>query len=135
MSKVLCVLYPDPMNGYPTSYARDEVPKLDRYPDGQTLPSPRRIDFTPGALLGSVSGELGLRKFLKANGHEFVVTADKDGPGCDFDRELPDAEVVIPQPPPKDHPWRTMPHHAMTPHVSGTTLSASHGTPPGPARS
>ena len=33
-------------------------------------------------------------------------------------------DVWFPQPPPKDHPWRTMPHHAMTPHVSGTTLSA-----------
>jgi formate dehydrogenase len=33
-------------------------------------------------------------------------------------------DVWFPQPPPKDHLWRTMPHHAMTPHVSGTTLSA-----------
>jgi formate dehydrogenase len=33
-------------------------------------------------------------------------------------------DVWFPQPPPKDHPWRAMPHHAMTPHVSGTTLSA-----------
>ena len=30
----------------------------------------------------------------------------------------------FPQPAPKDHPWRTMPHHGMTPHVSGTSLSA-----------
>ena len=33
-------------------------------------------------------------------------------------------DVWFPQPPAVDHPWRTMPHHAMTPHVSGTTLSA-----------
>lgn len=33
-------------------------------------------------------------------------------------------DVWFPQPPPADHPWRTMPHQAMTPHVSGTTLSA-----------
>ena len=26
------------------------------------------------------------------------------------------------QPAPPDHPWRTMPNHAMTPHVSGTSL-------------
>ena len=26
------------------------------------------------------------------------------------------------QPAPPDHPWRTMPNHAMTPHVSGTAL-------------
>lgn len=33
-------------------------------------------------------------------------------------------DVWFPQPPPRDHPWRTMPHHAMTPHISGTSLSA-----------
>ena len=33
-------------------------------------------------------------------------------------------DVWFPQPAPKDHPWRTMPHHGMTPHVAGTTLSA-----------
>lgn len=33
-------------------------------------------------------------------------------------------DVWYPQPSPKDHPWRTMPYHAMTPHVSGTTLDA-----------
>lgn len=33
-------------------------------------------------------------------------------------------DVWYPQPAPKDHPWRSMPHHAMTPHVSGTTLEA-----------
>ena len=29
-------------------------------------------------------------------------------------------DVWFPQPAPKDHPWRTMPHHGMTPHISGT---------------
>jgi formate dehydrogenase len=33
-------------------------------------------------------------------------------------------DVWFPQPPPKDHPWRTMPHQGMTPHTSGTSLSA-----------
>jgi formate dehydrogenase len=33
-------------------------------------------------------------------------------------------DVWYPQPGPKDHPWRTMPHHGMTPHTSGTSLSA-----------
>jgi formate dehydrogenase len=33
-------------------------------------------------------------------------------------------DVWDPQPAPPDHPWRTMPNHAMTPHVSGTTLEA-----------
>jgi formate dehydrogenase len=98
MAKVLCVLYNDPVGGYPTSYAISEIPKLDRYPGGQTMPSPKQIDFKPGQLLGSVSGELGLRAFLEAQGHKLVVTADKDGPKSAFERELTDAEIVISQP-------------------------------------
>jgi formate dehydrogenase len=98
MPKVVCVLYDDPVDGYPTSYARDDLPKLERYPDGQTLPTPQGIDFQPGQLLGSVSGELGLRPFLEANGWELVVTSDKDREGSRFDQELADAEVVISQP-------------------------------------
>jgi formate dehydrogenase len=98
MAKILCVLYDDPTDGYPTSYPRDDLPKIERYPDGQTLPTPKAIDFQPGALLGSVSGELGLRKFLEDAGHELVVTSDKDGEDSEFDRELGDADVVISQP-------------------------------------
>ncbi len=33
-------------------------------------------------------------------------------------------DVWFPQPAPRDHPWRTMPHHGMTPHTSGSSLSA-----------
>ena len=33
-------------------------------------------------------------------------------------------DVWYPQPAPSDHPWRKMPNHAMTPHVSGTSLEA-----------
>jgi len=98
MAKVLCVLYDDPIGGQPKSYPRDGLPKLARYPGGQTLPTPKAIDFKPGELLGNVSGELGLRKFLERSGHTFVVTADKDGPNSAFERELTDAEVVISQP-------------------------------------
>jgi formate dehydrogenase len=98
MSKIVCVLYDDPIDGYPKSYARDDLPKLTNYPDGQTLPSPKAIDFKPGHLLGSVSGELGLRKFLESQGHGFVVTSDKDGPDSVFEQELADAEIVISQP-------------------------------------
>ena len=98
MAKVLCVLYDDPEAGYPKSYPRDDVPTLTQYPNGQTLPTPDDIDFTPGELLGSVSGGLGLRKYLEGEGHEFVVTSSKDGPDSVFERELADAEVVISQP-------------------------------------
>ncbi|MFI9100693.1 NAD-dependent formate dehydrogenase [Streptomyces fildesensis] len=98
MAKVLCVLYDDPIDGYPTSYARDDLPRVDHYPGGQTTPTPQGTDFTPGHLLGSVSGGLGLRQFLESRGHTLVVTSDKDQDGSVFDRELPDADVVISQP-------------------------------------
>src|ERR1700719_5272702 len=98
MAKVLCVLYPDPVSGYPNSYARDSVPKIEHYPGGQTTPSPKALDFTPGVLLGSVSGELGLRKYLERLGHTLVVTSDKDDENSRFERELPAAEIVISQP-------------------------------------
>ena len=96
--KILCILYDDPKGGMPSKYALDDLPKLDKYPDGMTLPSPKTIDFTPGELLGCVSGELGLRKFLEDAGHTLVVTSDKDGDGCQADKELVDADVVISQP-------------------------------------
>ncbi|OYX89572.1 MAG: formate dehydrogenase [Azorhizobium sp. 32-67-21] len=98
MAKVVCVLYDDPASGMPKSYARDDLPKIDHYPGGQTLPTPKGIDFVPGALLGSVSGELGLRTYLESNGHTLVVTSSKDGPDSVLERELHDADVVISQP-------------------------------------
>jgi formate dehydrogenase len=98
MAKVLCVLYDDPVDGYPPEYARDGIPKIEGYPGGQTAPTPEAIDFTPGELLGCVSGELGLRPYLEAAGHELIVTSDKDGPDSEFEKHLADAEVVISQP-------------------------------------
>src|SRR5258705_10911783 len=98
MAKILCVLYDDPVTGYPKTSIRDNIPELKAYPGGQTLPTPSEIDFTPGQLLGSVSGELGLRKYLEGLGHNFVVTSDKDGEDSVFEKELADAEVVISQP-------------------------------------
>ena len=95
--KILCILYDDPKGGMPSKYALDSIPKLDKYPDGMTLPSPKAIYFNPGDLLGCVSGELGLRKFLEDAGHTLVVTSDKDGDGCQADKELVDADVVISQ--------------------------------------
>ena len=103
--KVLCVLYSDPVAGFPPNYARESIPNLTQYPDGQTLPSPASIDFTPGHLLGSVSGGLGLERFLAERGHRFVVTADKDGPDSVFESELADADIVISQP-----FWPGVPH-------------------------
>ena len=98
MAKCVMVLYPDPVDGYPPRYARDSIPVIKSYPDGSSLPTPSKIDFKPGEMLGCVSGALGLRKFFEESGHELVVTSDKDGPDSEFERELPDADIVISQP-------------------------------------
>jgi formate dehydrogenase len=98
VANVLCVLYDDPVDGYPPPYAREDIPKIERYYGGQSTPTPERIDFRPGELLGSVSGELGLRKFLEERGHQLIVTSDKDGPDSVFEQRLPEADVVISQP-------------------------------------
>ena len=96
--KILCVLYDDPKGGMPKSYPLSDLPKLEKYPDGMSLPTPKGRDFTPGQLLGCVSGELGLRKFLESNGHKFIVTNSKDGEGCEADKHIVDADIVISQP-------------------------------------
>ena len=98
MATILCVLYDDPVDGYPPPYPREEIPRIERYPDGQTTPTPEALDFTPGELLGCVSGALGLRGFAEKGGHELIVTSDKDGPDSEFEQRLPEAEVVISQP-------------------------------------
>ena len=99
MAIVLCVLYPDPVDGYPPRYVRDEIPTITRYADGQTAPTPSGpLGFKPGELVGSVSGALGLRSYMEAHGHTLIVTSDKDGPDSEFEKWLPEAEVVISQP-------------------------------------
>merc|ERR1712072_1655768 len=101
--KVLLALYEDPQSGYPPNYARNEIPEVTRYPGithdyVQTAPTPEGRDFNPGDLLGCVSGELGLRKFLEDRGHTLVVTSDKDGDGCELEQHLPDTDIVMSRP-------------------------------------
>lgn len=97
-------MYADPKTGYPPQYARDSIPEITKYdhplfPDATTTPTPKtELPWKPGELLGCVSGELGLRKFLEDRGHTLVVTSDKDGPDSVFEREIVDADVVISQP-------------------------------------
>jgi hypothetical protein len=51
--KVLAALYADPTSGYPPKYARDSIPVIKSYPDGQTVPSPKsESTYKPGELLG-----------------------------------------------------------------------------------
>jgi len=106
-AKVVCVLYDDPVTGFPPNYARDpgSLPIIDSYPPaaGKTTrslaPTPKSpVDFKSGEMLGCVSGELGLRNYLEKNGHQLVVTSHKDGEDSRLDQELHDAEIVISQP-------------------------------------
>ena len=87
------------MDGYPPRYVRDAIPVITHYADGQTAPTPAGPPgFHPGELVGSVSGALGLRAYMEAHGHTLIVTSDKDGPDSEFERRLPEADVVISQP-------------------------------------
>jgi formate dehydrogenase len=97
VARVLCVLYNDPERGHPVVYARDGIPCIELYSDGQTIPSPTAIDFRPGELLGDVTGALGLRKFLAARGHSLTVLSDQDASTRRFDQALPEADIVISQ--------------------------------------
>jgi formate dehydrogenase len=97
VARVLCVLYNDPERGYPVVYARDGIPRIELYSDGQNIPSPTAIDFTPGELLGDVTGALGLRKFLATRGHSLTVLSDQDASTWKLDQALREAEIVISQ--------------------------------------
>jgi len=50
------------------------------------------------ALLGTVENKLGMADWLKEQGHEFIVTADKEGPNSVFQKNLPDTEILITTP-------------------------------------
>ena len=43
--KILCILYDDPKGGMPKSYPVSSLPKLSKYPDGMTLPTPKSVDL------------------------------------------------------------------------------------------
>ncbi|KAI3612912.1 formate dehydrogenase [Moniliophthora roreri] len=49
-------------------------------------------------LLGTVENKLGLSEWLKARGHEFIVSSSKEGPDSDFQKHIEDAEVLITTP-------------------------------------
>jgi formate dehydrogenase len=49
-------------------------------------------------LLGTTENELGIRSWLESQGHTLVTTSSKEGADSVFDRELPDAEIIITTP-------------------------------------
>lgn len=89
----------------------------------------RRYSDTDGLEIAGVSSSrpFSVSRVLSANSfadpfhlyRNAIVDALKSGQLAGYA-----GDVWFPQPAPKDHPWRTMPHQAMTPHISGTSLSA-----------
>ena len=99
MGTILCVLYDDPVDGYPhVICARRHSRRSSATPTDRLLPTPNAIDFKPGELLGSVSGELGLRKFLEGPGPHAGRDVGQGRPGLGVRAGAADAEVVISQP-------------------------------------
>lgn len=49
-------------------------------------------------LLGTTENQLGIREWLESQGHEYIVSEDKEGPNSDFQKHLADAEVLITTP-------------------------------------
>ena len=99
MAKVLCVLYDDPVDGYPQDLCPRRHPQdrpLSRRPDRARRRAPSTSSRASCSAASPASS--GLRKFLEKAGHTLVVTSDKDGPNSVFEKELPDAEIVISQP-------------------------------------
>ena len=96
MAKIICVLYDDPVDGYPKSYPRDDLPKIEHYPGGQTLPTPKAIDFKPGALLGSVSGEVDREHDHQIGGdHRELALGEIDDAGRPKDQDEAQSDKSI----------------------------------------
>ncbi|ODN84078.1 formate dehydrogenase, variant 2 [Cryptococcus amylolentus CBS 6039] len=49
-------------------------------------------------LLGTIENQLGIANWLKEQGHELVVTDDKEGSSSEFQKHLPDTEILITTP-------------------------------------
>ncbi|KAI0779101.1 NAD-dependent formate dehydrogenase [Irpex lacteus] len=49
-------------------------------------------------LLGTIENQLGIRDWLTEQGHEFIVSDDKEGPDSVFQKNIVDAEILITTP-------------------------------------
>ncbi|KAJ7974561.1 Formate dehydrogenase, mitochondrial [Quillaja saponaria] len=48
--------------------------------------------------VGCVEGALGIRDWLESQGHQYIVTDDKEGPDSELERHIPDLHVLISTP-------------------------------------
>ncbi|XP_015573713.1 formate dehydrogenase, mitochondrial [Ricinus communis] len=47
---------------------------------------------------GCAEGALGIRDWLESQGHQYIVTDDKEGPHCELEKHIPDLHVLITTP-------------------------------------
>ena len=66
MAKVLCVLYDDPVDGYPKSYPRDDLPKSTIIPAARRCRRRRRSTSNRAPCSAACPANLGLRKYLES---------------------------------------------------------------------
>ncbi|KAL5666258.1 hypothetical protein ACJX0J_026366, partial [Zea mays] len=50
------------------------------------------------SFVGCAEHALGIRGWLESQGHQYVVTDDKDGPNCELEKHIADAHVLITTP-------------------------------------
>ncbi|KAM7267061.1 hypothetical protein ACFE04_009227 [Oxalis oulophora] len=48
--------------------------------------------------LGCAENGLGIRDWLESQGHQYIVTDDKEGPDCELEKHIPDLHVLISTP-------------------------------------
>nr|KAJ0222552.1 hypothetical protein LSAT_V11C200083620 [Lactuca sativa] len=48
--------------------------------------------------VGCAENALGIRNWLESQGHEYIVTDDKEGPDCELEKHIPDLHVLITTP-------------------------------------
>ena len=98
MATILCVLYDDPVDGYPPAYARDGLPEITAIPVARRRRRPRPSTSSQANCSGACRASSACAGSWRSAGHRLIVTSDKDGPDSEFERELPEADVVISQP-------------------------------------
>ena len=98
MATILCVLYDDPVDGYPPPTRATASPRSRATPAASRRRRPRRSTSRRATCSAACPASSACAAFLEERGHTLIVTADKDGPDSEFERRLPDADVVISQP-------------------------------------
>ncbi len=99
MANVLCVLYADPVDGYPPAYPRDEIPKIERYHGGQTTPTPKEIGFQARGAAGLRVRRARVEGVPRGGGPQPHGHLGQGRPRLGVRaRGLRDADVVISQP-------------------------------------